>query len=331
MVSLDSNEKLIFDAIQMNFPICSQPFLDIGRQTGLTEAKVIDTVIRLKARKLIRQTGAIYNTEKLGFKSTLIAMKAEDQRIDSIAEIINRHPGVSHNYKRNGMLNLWFTIAVPKNCSLKNQIRYIANSCRIMEFYNLKAKKTFKKRVVFKMGTSKEPGQQVNKNMSEYHLNDDVRMMVLKDLQDNFVITDKPFKIIADKYDIPEKDLLNYINNLLHNKTISRFAAIINHRNAGYNSNAMVVWNIPEAMTEKFGRFAATFDKVSHCYQRQSYPEWNYSLYTMIHGRENNECQMVINALKEKFGKTDFAILYSSKEYKKKRIDYFSQDYKNWE
>jgi len=110
-----------------------------------------------------------------------------------------------------------------------------------------------------------------------------------------------------------------------------RFAAVLRHRQAGFGANGMGVWVVPPGQQEEFGRKAASFLAVSHCYLRPTYPDWPYSIFTMVHAPTQPQCDEVLAAIAETTGIDDYAALYSTKEYKKTRVRYFAGDIEAWE
>jgi hypothetical protein len=93
----------------------------------------------------------------------------------------------------------------------------------------------------------------------------------------------------------------------------------------------MGVWNVPEDRIDELGPRMAAVRGISHCYQRPTYEDWRFSVFTMAHGRSKEECDAVLDSIAESTGITDRATLYSSTEFKKIRLLYFTDDFKNWE
>src|SRR4030042_4218285 len=110
---MDERDKRLLNAIQADFPLTSRPFEALGARLGMTEVEVISRLNEHKRQKVVRQIGGIFDTRSLGYKSSLVAMRVEPERLHAASQIVNEHPGVSHNYKRNHDFNMWFTIAVP--------------------------------------------------------------------------------------------------------------------------------------------------------------------------------------------------------------------------
>jgi len=110
-----------------------------------------------------------------------------------------------------------------------------------------------------------------------------------------------------------------------------RFASILNHRKAGFNANAMVVWDVDEKDAEAIGENAATFSAVSHCYLRPKYKNWPYNLFTMVHGKTSEQTDAIIKEMSKEIKAKSYMPLYSSREFKKVRIEYFTKAFDNWE
>ena len=110
-----------------------------------------------------------------------------------------------------------------------------------------------------------------------------------------------------------------------------RFASILNHRKAGFNANAMVVWDVDEKNGEEIGATAASFSAVSHCYLRPKYSNWQYNLFTMVHGKTKEDTNAVIDSIANEITSKSHMPLYSSREFKKVRLKYFTNDENIWE
>ena len=120
---------------------------------------------------------------------------------------------------------------------------------------------------------------------------------------------------------------------MVERKLLRRVAAILFHRRAGFSANGMGVWKVPEEEIMETGRRMASFRGISHCYQRPTYEDWPYSVFTMAHGRSKQECDAILDSIAAEcgMGPDDRATLYSSTEYKKIRLHYFTEDYARWE
>ncbi len=147
---------------------------------------------------------------------------------------------------------------------------------------------------------------------------------ILRIVQSNLPDSATPYADIAVQVGCAEEDVLNLLQKLKDNGAIRRFGASIKHQKTGWSHNAMVAWKATEDMVDTCGQKAASHAHVSHCYFRPSEAkDWPYTLYTMVHGRSEEECQKVIQELQEIIGIEDYAALNSIEEFKKTSMSYF--------
>ena len=128
-----------------------------------------------------------------------------------------------------------------------------------------------------------------------------------------------------------QEAMLNHLDGMRERRLLRRVAAILYHRRAGFSANGMGVWRVPDERIAELGPRMAAFRGISHCYQRPTYEDWPYSIFTMAHGRSKEECDAILDAIAADTGVEDRATLYSSTEFKKVRLQYFTDDYKRWE
>ncbi|MDF2566709.1 MAG: putative transcriptional regulator, AsnC family [Oscillospiraceae bacterium] len=147
---------------------------------------------------------------------------------------------------------------------------------------------------------------------------------IIRLLSDDLPLESEPFKGMAQKLGIDQKELLERIACLEQNGSLRRVGAALKHTNAGYCSNVMVVWNIDEKNAEHAGGFMADQREVSHCYQREHSEKWQYNLYTMIHGKSEQECETVIRKIADNIQHNGYKKLYTIKELKKTSAKYYS-------
>ena len=151
MPEIDDVDKAILNQIQSDFPITSRPYLTIAEDLGLSEDEVLKRVSRLKASGIIRRIGGNFKPEKLGFVSTLCAAKVPEDKISQFAEVVNRYPGVTHNYRRENTFNVWFTFIAPSMDEINANLEKIASETGVTEILNLPATRVFKIRAEFKV------------------------------------------------------------------------------------------------------------------------------------------------------------------------------------
>jgi len=144
-------DRKILNEIQSDFPITSRPYQALGERLNLTEEEVLSSVRRLKEKGVIRRIGGNFHSSRLNFVSTLCAAKVPLEKIDGFVEVVNRYPGVTHNYLRNSDYNIWFTFIAEDMKSIDNALKEISGETGIEEILNLPAEKMFKIKVDFEV------------------------------------------------------------------------------------------------------------------------------------------------------------------------------------
>jgi len=148
---MDELDRKIINELQFRFPITPRPYAKIGERLGISEREVIERIKQLKKGGYIRRIGANFNSEKLGFVSTLCAAKVPKKKIADFVKVVNRYKGVTHNYQRKDEFNIWFTFIAPTMEDVEKALEEIRKETGIKEVYNLPATKTYKIEVKFKV------------------------------------------------------------------------------------------------------------------------------------------------------------------------------------
>lgn len=149
---------------------------------------------------------------------------------------------------------------------------------------------------------------------------------IIRKMQEDLPLVPQPYKLIADELGIKENKLLEKIKEFCDKGIIRRFGATLNHRNIGFKANAMVVWIVPEERIKEVSKSMILFEQVSHCYQRPTFLNWPYNIFTMVHGETKEECEKVVKDIINLVNINDYNILYSTKELKKSSMKYFIED-----
>ena len=326
-------QSILLSIIQKKFPLTSRPFATIADELGSDEETIIKLLLEEKRKKVIRQISPIFDTKKLGYSSSLVSFKVRYEDIDSAINIINSHPGVSHNYEREHPFNIWFTLAVAPDSKLglKETVEILAKRTKAIDYIILPTLKLFKISVKLDVMGRDAKKESVTQSKSKSIKLTPLHKKVIKLAQNDIPIVKEPFKHITEELNISYEKFFAILNELQDAGVMRRFAAILNHRRAGFNANAMVVWDIDEKKGLEIGKKAAEFSAVSHCYLRPKYPNWPYNLFTMVHGKTAKETDGIIKEIASEIEHFSRRPLYSTREFKKVRIKYFSPEFKEWE
>lgn len=329
MTDLDGTDRKLLNLLQNRFPLEKDPFARLGAALSLSEEVVLGRVRRLKEIRVVRQISAIFDSRKLGYTSSLVAMRFPPQRLVEGARIVNRHPGVSHNYKREHAFNLWFTITVPPDKSIAEEVDRLSRESQAERTLLLPTLRLFKIGVNFDMTGEQDPTSEDSSGVrgeAEAVPLSEREIAAVRILQKDLPLEPRPFAALADG-GFTEEDLLEQARRFLASGVMRRFSAVLYHRKAGFKANGMAVWIVPPEKVEEVGPVMASFRGVSHCYERPVYPpEWPYNLYTMIHGRSEEECRKVAEEISRRTGLSNYTILFSTVEFKKVRVKYFEEN-----
>jgi DNA-binding Lrp family transcriptional regulator len=160
---------------------------------------------------------------------------------------------------------------------------------------------------------------------------DELDRDVVRATQGDLPVVPEPYAAAAEQLGMSQEALVAHLQGMKDRGLLRRVAAILFHRRAGFSANGMGVWAVPPDRIAELGPRMAAFRGISHCYERPTYPDWPYSVFTMAHGRSKEECDSILDAVGEATGVTERATLYSSTEFKKIRLLYFTDDFRAWE
>ena len=154
---------------------------------------------------------------------------------------------------------------------------------------------------------------------------------MIRETQGDMPVVAEPYAPAADRLGVTLERLLEHLRGMQERRLLRRVAAILFHRRAGFSANGMGVWKVPDDRIAEVGPRMAAFRGISHCYQRPTYQDWPYSVFTMAHGRSKEECDAILDAIAAQTGIEERATLYTSTEFKKIRLLYFTDEFKRWE
>jgi DNA-binding Lrp family transcriptional regulator len=337
-VPLSEFDKRLLDAMQGRFPLDTRPYARVAAELDVAEEAVLTRVQELIDDRIIRQVTPIYDTRAFGYGSMLVAAKVDPEHPWGPAKIINSHPGVSHNYLRDHEFNMWFTIAVEEDSKLGLQgtLDLLEQLTGAESIRQLPTLELFKIRMDLSMsGDSKSLTSQgeIKEAAPAARVSyDEFDKAVVRATQGDLPVVSEPYAPAAEQLGITQDALLEHLAGMKERNLLRRVAAILFHRRAGFSANGMGVWKVPEDRIAEVGPRMAAFRGISHCYQRPTYPDWPYALFTMAHGRSKEECDAILDAIEAEIDCIEGrAILYSSTEFKKIRLLYFTDDFKRWE
>lgn len=338
MEQLDQIDQQLLNEMQDRFPTVRAPFAELAARVGTDESDVLARLGALRASGILRQVSPIFDTKALGYSTSLVAMRVPADRLQAAAEVVNAHPGVSHNYRRNHEFNMWLTIAVPPGSDLKAHVDALHGLAGAASTRMLPTLRLFKIGVTLDMTGERamdhRSAPQYTHGQREIAASQTLSARdvdIVRAVQGDLALEPAPFARPAAALAMSVEELIASLADLQRRGYLRRFAAILRHRKAGFGANGMAVWAVPEDQIIDVGETMAGYTAISHCYQRPVYADWKYNLFTMIHARKTGECEDFVEELAQRHGLPDHAVLYSTTEYKKVRLSYFTPEFEAWE
>ncbi len=331
---MDALDKTILAQLQRDIPLCEHPFLAIAEQLSSTEDEIIARIAALRSGGIIRDISAIFHPPALGYRQALVAFAAGTNP-DTAGEIVAAHPGVSHCYARNHeRYSLWFTLAVSSQSTLgiEQTVAHLAELAGVEAYHLLPTIETLKLAVRFDFSADTPQHASTLAPPAEpdpIALTDEL-VEAIQILQCDLPASPAPFgDLLAENHSsLTTARLLELANQLRETGVMRRYAAVFFHRRAGAGCNVMAVWQSPSPAAAKR---AAEHPAVSHCYRRETFDDWPYDLYTMVHATDSGHANTVLDELKSIIAPLDSCFLETGREYKKSRVRYCSPDEAHWE
>lgn len=332
---MQSLETAILDIIQDGFPLVERPFFQLAEQLkelgfgDASEQTVFDAVESLRNFGTIRRIGGVYDSRKMGYTSRLCCGKVPEATIESFAEVVEKEPSITHNYIRSHEFNVWFTVIGKCQEEIEGVVASIVTRTSLSEVHILNAKKMFKINTVMKKGLAGKDASQNESLVKQQDagqtrsLPEDTLRKCREILFGDLPHTLTPYAAVAELMgSVSESDVLTQIREDLIQKKMRRFGAIIRHQKAGFAENAMVVFDVASEVVDNAGKSLAEEDFVSHCYVRDGFAGFPYSLYAMVHGETAATLNSSIEKLAKKISCENYKVLYSLRELKKTSFKY---------
>ena len=328
---LDDVDARLIDDYQSGFPVAERPFRIVAEELGIDEDEALDRVNQLRERGVFRRFGAVLNPPVIG-SSTLAAVSAPEDRFEEIADVINGYRQVNHNYRRDHEWNQWFVVTA---ASRETRDRILAEieertGCEVL---NLPMLTDYYIDLEFPVWNddafARESLDSTDAGATRISENATGDLSVLDrallvEIQDGFPLSATPYRDVADAIGADVADVLSAVERLLADGCIKRIGCVVNHIVTGFRNNCMVVWDVPDDRLDELGESVGELPYVTLCYHRPRRPEqdWEYNLFTMVHGREAEAVDAKIDELADEHLPFEHERLYSTATLKQTGAQY---------
>jgi DNA-binding Lrp family transcriptional regulator len=341
--AIDEVDAALVDGYQSGFPVAELPFRVVAAELGIDEADALERVERLMNAGVFRRFGAVLNPPVIG-SSTLAALQVPDDRFDEVAAVVNGYTQVNHNYRRDHEWNMWFVVTAGSRDRRDAIVDDIADRAGLetlvlpmltdfyidLEFPVVNADRFARETTADPVdgtdpvqaagGVSVGETEAVATTISEAARADlsALERRLLLAIQDGFPLSSTPYRDVAEAVGADVTEVIDAVERLLAEGCIKRIGCVVNHLTTGFDTNCMVVWDVPDDDLVARGEAVGSLPYVTLCYHRPRRPEqsWPYNLFTMIHGRELSAVDGKIDELAAEHLPYDHERLYSTETLK---------------
>jgi DNA-binding Lrp family transcriptional regulator len=326
-------DRDILALVESRVPLVEEPYRWISDRLGCSREQLLSALTDLRGDgAVIRQISGIFDVSAFGYEQSLVTFRVSPEKVDQAGAVVAAHPGVSHAYRRRHQWNLWFTLGVSptSKLGLEATADILASRAEAEDRMVLPSLKRYKLRVRFASHAANDAAPARVKPGEPLELSEAL-IGAVRALQKDLPNRMRPFDALARQQRLTTDALLEWGSRLLDAGYMRRYAAVLHHRRAGATANVMAVWNTRDRDVDRIAPAMAQHDSVSHCYLRPTREDWPYGLYTMVHGAGRDQCVSIVNDLADQSQLTDYLLLWTEKEYAKKRLELFSQAEAQWE
>jgi len=337
-----ATEDALLFALQQGIPFVPHPLATVGASLGLSEEEVVKKIRYFFETGKARRFGAIFDSRRLGYKSTLCAVTVKEGDLDKTAGSIVPFQSITHCYHRKCLAtgadrhkdfpNLWFTVTARADLYAK-ELESIEQAVSPNPMLVLPAKRRFKIQVILDPRLSSRKSPAPSRKSPPIPSGTDAPALVLNDtekevvrqLQDNLSPETDPIRKIAAKTGLNPMEIVQLLIKWKDAGVLRRIGLIAYHQKIGFHANAMCVWQVPEDRIEQAGRYLAGIGNITHCYERWSAESFPYNLYAMVHTGDEAAIRSIFQEISEDVVLANGQIMMSVREYKKTSPRFFCE------
>jgi len=346
---MDDLDRRILTAIQADLPLVDRPFDALAGRMDLDPDDLLARVRRMAEGGLIRRLGPVFDSGRLGYVSTLVAARVPTDRLERVAEAVNRLSGVTHNYERRGPYNLWFTLTAGSEKALERALERLRAETGVAEMHSLPALVRYKIRATFDLvgrfntlspggrGQGEEdrpvdslhsPSPRSSPIKGERDMEQPLshaQKALVRAVQDGLPIEAEPFAPAAEAVGWTVPAIIQQMRAWRQSGVVRRVGAVVGHRAAGVRAGAMAVFQVEASRVDAAGRRLAAEADVTHCYRRPALSDFPYTLYAMVHGESEAAVRGRVEAMAGHIRADAWDALFSVREFKKTSMRYFTE------
>lgn len=315
---MDRFDAELLVALQDAFPTVEHPYRVIAERLCSDEQTVFARIRELVRRRLVRRLGPRYDSRKLGRVGTLAVARLRPERLEEVGKFLAGYRQVTHCYERTGSrFNLWFTVMTDSTAALDKLIRDIRTRADAEELHSLPAESVYKLHVRFEPDPARHSSSPLRTTAGDALVEpDETDRRLISATQAGLPIVLRPYAEVAALLGLSAEEVVERLSAMCASGVIRTMGAVLNGTSLGYLGNALVAWRIPAADCDRVGEIFAGFEEISHCYRRRALADFPYTIYTMVHGRDRDDCERIVQRMAEHSGADDCVVLPTVREFR---------------
>jgi DNA-binding Lrp family transcriptional regulator len=319
---LDELSRRIINDWQGGVPLSERPYADMAAALGCEEERLLTALQHLLEARWITRFGPFYDAAAMGGGLTLAAIPVPPPRFDAVTEIVNAHPEVAHNYRRDHRLNMWFVVATERPEQVAAVLRRIGEQTGLPVYDCPKQREFYiglKLHIAGDGSVDTRPLEGGARPAARSPAPDAADRRLIAATQAGLPLRSDPWSALAGPTGLDADEIPGRLSAMLASGIIRRIGIAPNHYRLGLRGNGMTVWNVPDEEVETIGRLIGASDFVSHCYQRPRHlPDWPYNLFAMLHGQDRAAVMQKLALLESRLPRDyPHEVLFSSAILKK--------------
>jgi DNA-binding Lrp family transcriptional regulator len=325
---LSPAEVALLSDFQRAFPLVPRPFAAVARALNRREDDVLAELRRFHEQGQISRVGVVWE-RGAGGAAALCALALPPRRLEAAAEIVSREPAVNHNYEREHGWNLWYVVTGPDRAQVRATADRLAQAADAPALF-LPMVRHYRVDLGFDLRGAHAEGRRAggatvaNADERPLPVGDDERPLAAL-LERGLPLVPQPYDALAERLGWSRDAVLDTLRRWLRQGTVRRFGVVVRHHDVGFAANAMTVVQAPPSQADAAGLALAAQTGVTLAYRRVTDPRWPYNLYFMVHGRERDAVQGLIDRALAAAGAADWphATLFCARRFKQTGGAYF--------
>jgi siroheme decarboxylase len=146
----NSTDKNIIALLQGDLPLQANPFQELAQQLHISEQEIVDRIIKMQQKGIIRRWGAILRHRQAGYlANAMVAWKVEASQADEAGQFMAGFREISHCYLRkvpnSFAYNLFAMVHAHNEAELQQVVDEVSKGTALKDYIVIRSLKEYKK------------------------------------------------------------------------------------------------------------------------------------------------------------------------------------------